>query len=304
MKAIGGYFELECCNNKQYHKNGILLNSARNALRYIIRIHNIKHLYVPEYTCPVVWDSVSEEKCKYSFYKVDNNFLPTVKFDKEAYILYNNYFGVCAKQVMYMLANYPNTILDNAQAFFSKIYANIGNIYSPRKFFGLPDGGIAVTSLHKTLDLQIDDNSINLMSHLLKRIEYGAEIAYNYFQRNDKALEHNEVKYMSKLTQKLMGNIDYENAKKKRLDNYYFLYNNLGNTINNSLLDDDIPMVYPYITNDIHLRDKLIKNKVFVATYWPNINEQIEFKTTIIPLPIDQRYDIHDMEYIISIIKD
>lgn len=304
MREIGGYFELECGNNIQYHKNSVLLNSARNALRYIIRIHNIKHLYVPEYTCPVVWDSISEENCKYSLYKIDSNFLPTMQFDKEAYILYNNYFGVCAKQVMYMLENYPNTILDNAQAFFSKIYANIGNIYSPRKFFGLPDGGIVVTSLQKTLDLETDDSSINLMSHLLKRIEYGAEVAYNDFQRNDKALEYNEVKYMSKLTQKLMGNIDYESIKKKRLNNYYFLYNNLGNTINNTLLDDDIPMVYPYITNDMNLRDKLIKNKIFVATYWPNINEQINFKTAIIPLPIDQRYDIDDMKHIVSIIKD
>lgn len=302
MKAIGGYFELECCNNKQYHKNGILLNSARNALRYIIRIHNIKHLYVPEYTCPVVWDSVSEEKCKYSFYKIDNNFLPTVKFDKEAYILYNNYFGVCAKQVMYMLDNYPNTILDNAQAFFSKIYANIGNIYSPRKFFGLPDGGIAVTSLHKTLDLQIDDNSINLMSHLLKRLEFGAESGYNDFQHNDEALEHNNVKYMSILTRRLMGNINYKQIKNKRIENYRYLCNNIGNTFNNTLLEDDVPMVYPYLTNDISLRMKLIRNKIFVASYWSGINDINNFTNTIIPLPIDQRYDKADMDKILKII--
>lgn len=304
MKAIGGYFELECCNNKQYHKNAILLNSARNALRYIIRVYNIKHIYTPEYTCPVIWDAITDEGCSYTLYTLTKDLLPTQSFPTNSFILYNNYFGVCSMQVNYMLEQYPNVILDNAQAFYSKIYSNIGNIYSPRKFFGLPDGGIVVTENKEILDIETDTNSINIMSHLLKRLEFGAEFGYNDFQHNDGALEHNDVKHMSILTRRLMGNINYEKIKNKRVENYKYLYDNLGNTINNTLLEDDVPMVYPYLTNDSSLRMKLIHNKIFVASYWPGISDINNYNNTIIPLPIDQRYDKIDMDRIISLIKE
>ena len=36
MKEIGGYFELELVQNKEYHFDAIKLNSARNAFKYII----------------------------------------------------------------------------------------------------------------------------------------------------------------------------------------------------------------------------------------------------------------------------
>lgn len=304
MKSIGGYFELECENHKQYHNGGILLNSARNSLRYIIRLHNIKHIYIPKYTCPVVWEAVLDEKCDYTLYEINDEFLPVQKISRDAYIVYNNYFGVCGKQVSYMLQEYPNIILDNAQAFYSKLYAEVGSIYSPRKFFGIPDGGIAVIP-HSNLSIKLeqDTNSINIMSHLIKRIEYGAEYAYSDFQQNDMALEHNDVKYMSKLTSKLMGNINYEEIKNKRLKNYNYLYQELGQTINDKLLNDDVPMIYPLFTNDDKLRSKLIKNKIYVASYWPNITDNNNFKNKIIPLPIDQRYNIEDMKHIVSLLK-
>ena len=64
------------------------------------------------------------------------------------------------------------------------------------------------------------------------------------------------------------------------------------------------------MTNDESLRERLIKNKVFVARYWPNVlewckEEDFEYRlaTQIIPLPIDQRYGKNDMERILEIIK-
>lgn len=56
-------------------------------------------------------------------------------------------------------------------------------------------------------------------------------------------------------------------------------------------------MVYPYYTEKENIRQKLIENKIYIATYWPNTSEwcsenQIEKKLAkmIIPLPIDQRF--------------
>ena len=70
------------------------------------------------------------------------------------------------------------------------------------------------------------------------------------------------------------------------------------------------PLVYPFLINDSHLKQILIKNKIFIATYWPNVLEwceetDIEYYLTqnIISLPIDQRYDLNDMSRIVSIIQ-
>ena len=69
-------------------------------------------------------------------------------------------------------------------------------------------------------------------------------------------------------------------------------------------------MVYPYMTGNSTLRQKLIERKVFVATYWPNVRKWcrqgdwesgIAWKTVF--LPIDQRYGEEDMQSVVKIIK-
>ena len=54
----------------------------------------------------------------------------------------------------------------------------------------------------------------------------------------------------------------------------------------------------------------MIENKVFVATYWPNVLEwtdedsvEYEMAEKLVPLPIDQRYSAADMHYILSVLQ-
>ena len=51
-------------------------------------------------------------------------------------------------------------------------------------------------------------------------------------------------------------------------------------------------------------------NKIFVATYWPNVFEhcksddlEYQLSENLVNLPLDQRYTIDNMKYIIEIIK-
>jgi len=77
------------------------------------------------------------------------------------------------------------------------------------------------------------------------------------------------------------------------------------------LLNNDVPMIFPYkIKDGQSLRMHLIKNKVFVAKYWPNVEvwageDAIEtwMENNILPIPIDQRYGVEDMKYITENIK-
>lgn len=120
------------------------------------------------------------------------------------------------------------------------------------------------------------------------------------------------MKNMSSLTYRLMQSIDFSEIKRVRRRNFAHLHKVLSKS---NLLDIpeessfECPMVYPYRTSDITLRKRLIENQIFVATYWPNVSNwcskndmEYQLMSEIIPLPIDQRYDISDMNRIIKTI--
>ena len=291
---------MECHGNNMYHSDGRFLNSGRNALRHILRTYKISRIYVPHYTCPVVLDAVRQECSEVLFYTVTSDLRPIGHFPKVAAILYTNYFGVCGKIVDELAASYPNLIVDNAQSFYSAP-SGLGAFYSPRKFFGLPDGGIAVCRKDNGEVYPDDTESHNRASHLLIRHDLGAEAGYPCFTDNDAALDDKEIMNMSALTYKMMGNIDYEGVKKQRLRNFYFLAKHLNPEKNWDLRRGDVPMVYPYFTDDPDLRKRLVADKIFVATYWKGTEGYAQQLTdSLIPLPLDQRYNIDDMKLIVE----
>lgn len=100
-----------------------------------------------------------------------------------------------------------------------------------------------------------------------------------------------------------MQGINYEAIAQRRRANYLLLQEALGkeNNIELPLVDDAVPMVYPYLVPVKGLREKLIENKIFVARYWPSVMEctlpdDIDYLLAyqMQPLPIDQRYGEED----------
>lgn len=307
-KEIGGYFglELPATAIDNYKKDGIFLNSARNCLRYVIRAFNIKEIYLPYYTCPVVWQSVKSENCKIHFYHIDKNFYPLCDFPGDSFILYTNYFGVNAKNVKKLAQKYKNLIVDNAQAFYMPKYG-IASFNSIRKFFGVPDGAYLISD--KILDENFEqDTSYQRFSHLLKRIDINAQFGYNDFCKNDDSLCDEEIKFMSNLTRTIFDSCDIESSKQKRLENFKILDTVLckTNELNFTLDIDDVPMVYPYLIKNETLKQKLIKNKIYAATYWSPMPKEYQegiFQKYLIPLPIDQRYGEVEMKRIAEVIN-
>ena len=105
-----------------------------------------------------------------------------------------------------------------------------------------------------------------------------------------------------------MQSIDYERVVQQRIENYNTLRATPGGR---ELKYDEVPMIFPYESAEgQELRKHLILNKVFVAKYWPNVDEWTEEDTVerwmanhVLPLPIDQRYNNEDMNRIIEIIN-
>ena len=304
MREIGGYFELLCDGREpSTYREGVLLNSGRHALRWIIRTLGVKCVHVPFYTCPVVDEALAREGCEVRHYALDDGLLPASDFSMSDFVIYNNYFGVCGENVRKVAARYPNTIVDAAQAFYAKPLGR-ASFYSPRKFFGLPDGGIAVGEGLPSADGLERDVSYGRSLHLLKRLDCGAKSGYADFKEASQELRDAPVRAMSTLSRALLEKVDYEASRLRRIANFRFLDAHLHSTFPFAMAPDDVPMVYPFVTEDATLRTRLIEQKIYVATYWPEISGCDALRERILPLPIDQRYGESDMQRIFDCIKE
>lgn len=315
MESIGGYFSLELPQCEEYHKDALRLNTGRNCLEYILRARGYKKVHVPYYTCEAVMEPISKLGVSYEYYYVDIHLEISTPFtlkEGEA-LLYTNYFGLKQHYVEQLAEKIGSRlIVDNTQAFYAKPLADIDTFYTCRKFFGVADGAYLYTN--KLLDEDFSqDESYNRMAHLLKRIDLSPEEGFVDFRKADDGLSNQSISKMSKLTQRIMQSINYDAVAARRVENYNYLHKYLAgsNQLHFTLADDAVPMVYPYLADKDGLREYLIQNKVFVAKYWPNVQEycskeSIDFllATKLVPLPIDQRYQIGEMNYIIKCIEN
>lgn len=315
MKELGGYFELELPKGSSYYNELIKLNSGRNALKYILTAKMPTKVYIPSYICDTLVEPLETLLIKYEFYNIDKNFeiVQNIQLQDNEMIFYVNYFALKSKYIGYLSEKYvEGLIVDNSQAFFEKYLSNVDTIYSPRKFFGVSDGGYLSTNvfLNKVLE---QDESYSTSIHLLGRVDKNASSFYDDYQKSEQRLVNQPIKYMSKLTQAILSSVDCKKVINKRKNNFKYLQKQLSDrnllSIENNL--DFVPFVYPLMIDDDSLKEKLNENKIYVAKYWDEAlkrnelsNIEKEFINQILPLPIDQRYTLDDMARIVEVIKD
>jgi hypothetical protein len=313
MKPIGGYFSLELSEGESYHPQAIALNTGRNCLEYIMRCRNYRKVYIPYYTCEAVMEPFQKLDIPYEYYHINERLeiAKDISLGSEEALLYTNYFGLKQTYVERLARQYgKQLIVDNTQAFYAKPIAGVDTFYSCRKFFGVPDGAYLYTDAKADFEME-QDVSCDRVSFLMKRLDLGAEAGYADFQEQSKRLVGQPIKRMSNLTEQMMNGIDYRSVAQRRKENYKYLHQHLTETNQLSLeLDEDaIPMVYPYLTKDGELKQKLIDERIYVPTYWPNVLEWIgdkDFESLLVRntcfLPIDQRCGLGEMERIVNVI--
>lgn len=309
MKEIGGYFEFEELIKNEYYKNLISLNTGRSALLYILKYKNIEKLYIPYYLCDVIYETLKKNNYKYEFYRITKDFLPDFNNEllENEYLYIVNYYGQLSNEkILQLKEKYKNIIIDNTHAFFQKPLEKVDTIYNCRKWFGVPDGAYLSTEISLNEKIKVDFSK-DRMIHLLGRYEGKASDYYKVFQEIDEKFKEESIKQMSKLTQNIMGAIDYEKVKRIRKENYQYLHKQFKDINKLKLNKGEVPFCYPlYLENAEGIREKLAANKIYIPILWPNAlkenkEKSIEYKYTknILPIPCDQRYTIESMKYII-----
>lgn len=318
MQAIGGYFELADYEaGKGFPlQDGILLNTGRNALEYILRcIGDVKGIYLPYYTCEAVLEPLKKLHIPYIFYHINAKFemVEDIQPKGGEYIIANNYYGIKDAYIQTLAEKYGDQlIVDCAQALFAKPIQGIKIFYSTRKFVGVADGGVAYGVDGKNSLLYDEDDSSLHNSHLRIRKKQGAEAGFRDYQQNETKLDNQPIRLMCRNTREILWHIDYEKVIAKRRANFAHLHEALNdeNVVQLPEIETFVcPMVYPFlIKTDRDLRQELIDEKVFVAKYWPNVHQlnsyetEYDLATRVVPLPCDQRYGEAEMNRIIEII--
>lgn len=314
-REIGGYLDISANIRPRTDEESLTysLNAARFCLEYLILTREYKSVWLPYYGCQTLARAVNRTNAKINYYTIDRDFNPIISdiYHKEP-ILYINYYGLMTKQCKKITEIYDTVIIDNAQAFYAAPIKDVDCIYSPRKFFALPDGGYIIPGKPlKYLDLETDI-SYRRIEHLFKRIDCGAYSAYSISVENRDSIANSSMKKMSGLTRLMLSQVDTEYASDKRKENYRVLHEELFafNEFNIRTDYNDVPLFYPFLFKNSKLRQKLNDAKIFLPKYWPGMEEHtppdsydMYLQSYMHPLPIDQRYSTGDMYYISSVVK-
>ena len=309
-KEIGGYLELDRYHLPMLHEDAIALNCGRNCLAYLIQKKGIKRIWIPKFLCASVSDVCRREGCEVCYYSIGIDFTPILAPTDDWVYLVNYYGQVNNDRIRDHKKQYSNLIVDNVQAYFQPPVEGIDTIYTCRKYFGVSDGAFLYTDAE--LEEIEQDESFERVKFLLGRFERTASEFYSDFVSKEEEFSHFPVKKMSKLTDNLLHGIDYEMVKNRRTENFSYLHSSLKGV---NKLELSIPAgayMYPfYIKNGSEIRKKIQAKKIYVPTLWPDVfnlcgeNElEYDMAKNILPIPVDQRYDIEDMFYVVDIIKD
>lgn len=310
---IGGFFELELPDKEEYHIHKIKLNFARHAISLFFKSIGVKRVHVPTFICSSVPDTLIANAFDVIYYNVKDIINPTLpKIEEDEGLIVVNYFGLTNLDAFTHTKQNKNIILDNSHGFFS-VPRNFENIvYSARKFFGVSDGAYLKTNEHIDIyDTLTEFQSIDYSRHLIQRIEEGPENAYEDYKRTKELIRQTIPQKISKFSLRILRSIDYNNVIKMRNNNFSFYHSHFENKNLLSLSKYNSPLCYPLLLdNGEEIRRKLINNKIFIPKYWDNVisnkySDQYDkyISNKLVCLPIDQRYNIRQLSYVIESLK-
>ena len=318
-KEYGGYLPFEGTAGPDYfsplgEKQVLRTNSAKTAIWFALRQMPVRTIYIPHYICSSVREMVLKSGYEVKPYLIDRNLLPEPEsIEEDAGILIVNYFGIMEDAVRKAADRYRNVILDQSHAFFAEplMREDVFNVYSCRKFFGVPDGGYLIgQSLKKPEPLPEEESVSEHFGYLVTSLEQGTNAAYREKQESDRYF-YGRYLGMSQLTRIMLSTVDYAAVRRKRQENYRLLRELLGGCNRFTAETDALPAAYLYpFFGTPELKRRLVAEKIYVPTRCRELNSadfagtrEYALSDCISFLPVDQRYDSEDMAYLAGRVK-
>lgn len=317
VKPIGGFLELELpAGSGNYHSTPLTYKSGRAAFKAILKHLHPRRVYVPFYCCDALLQPLREDGIRYEFYPITPSlepvFLPDL-VEGELFVCVN-YFDLKRDCIGRLSAHYRDRlVVDATQSFYTKGDGISWSFNSCRKFFGVPDGSYLYVPEIRATDFRPlkQENSRYLTEHLIRRREGDLKGGYAASQQNE-ALMDTGPAAMSLFTRRLLGQVDYAAAAAARRCNFQQLQLRLGklNRLAPVLDAEAVPHYFPLLPSKPIGRNRLWAEQIFVPTLWedclnrtePGFEFERELSSTLLPLPVDQRYTPIDMDRVADVV--
>lgn len=304
----------------------ILMANARSCIKLLVDQLEPRQVWLPSYLCVSILSAIDNSQKEIKFYPIDyhlriesNGFKSEIK--PGDLFLAIDYFGF----------PFDNAVLDQVKRQGGRILRDCSQalfynftrdelcdyiLFSPRKFLGVPDGGILQNrSVIKllTTDLIAPDlkQQVLLMEGMLLRRDYDLSGQQrDWFELLAIAEEHFALgnRRISEISTTLLNyGFDYEEVKSQRRKNFLALLENLGDrALFKNLPEDVVPLGFPVVVPDRNLvQIELFKDEIYPSIHWdisgfvPNsFVESHKLSGDILTIPCDQRYDEYDMQFI------
>jgi hypothetical protein len=311
--AIGGYFELEVSAYRgERYPEAMRYQSARAAFVALLRACKPAAVWMPWFICDSMIEPLLMTGTPVRRYSLDDRLrVQDAEVARGEWLFYVNYFGMCDGNIEALLQRFPRdqVVIDQSQAFYGKPQDCVATLYSPRKFFGVPDGGYLLTKHDVATPERVDEGSVARCMPMLQRLAFGPERGYGEYVAGEASLSMQEPMQMSALTQRLLGGIDYDRAAEQRRSNFALLHERLGHDnefdLAREALDQPsaVPLCYPFRGAGNGVREALFRERIYTPAYWPEVAANDNAPATerslagsTLCLPCDQRLSIDQLE--------
>ena len=305
--------------------------NLRSALMRWLWQQGVAVIWLPTYAPPMLGGNLYDCQFSTRLYSVGNTLEPSADFLSEVRpgeaVLTINYLGrplpaefraaLAARKDILWIEDRAHCM--DADAETSEAHAVI---YSPRKLFGVPDGGLLVGQGARELESWRQPLSRDLLTArcelLLERLE---QPETNCTQQDLRAakleMEHQLSRQrMSRLTEAILRRIPYDEIAARRKRNWEELYRRLGALCLWPMPRPEFtPLGFPLLAPSGYpleiLHTQLTKKQVFCHRAWypldlPRRLFPLEeaLSQRLLLLPCDQRYDPDDMARIASLVEE
>jgi dTDP-4-amino-4,6-dideoxygalactose transaminase len=329
-KIIGGMFgigDFTACNDNEtsfLQGDSLLLVNARSCINYVLESMAPGTVWLPSYLCESVFTITSRFKNNRYYpvnydLSVDDSWISSIQ--RNDLVILIDYFGFkCRAEIKQAIKSKGAWLLEDAsQALLSSITDGYTDflVYSPRKYVGVPDGGILKTN--NNLLMQNRQATIMPPSDWWEkaytaakcRREFDSEGGENTWFMLFREVENDAPTgkiAMSDFSQRLLKKgFDYRQIAEIRRSNFNCLLEKLDEyAIYHELPAGVVPLGYPCTCRN---RDQVIgslyEQQIFPPVHWSikgfvpeEFTQSHALSKRIMTLPCDQRYDSEDMNRI------
>lgn len=314
-----------------FFKSGeLLFVNARSALAWLVEALCPNRVWLPSYLCACLVETLYDQGVAAFYFPVNEHLEPQPaawlqQLRPRDLVVAIDYFGFpCPPWFPEQVRQAGAWLVEDASQ--ALLTADVGRqadfvIFSPRKFVGVPDGG--VLRLNTRLSIRKLTTEPPPVDWWLKSL--AATVLRREFDRHGGAREWLPLAQatekdapvgpyaMSELSRQLLSHgIDFQHVARRRRENYGSLLNDLNDRALFRVLPDGVvPFGFPIrVPNRDHVQESLLASAIQAEVHWPIrdlVPAQFEashrLAADLLTLPCDQRCGGDEMDHVVQSLR-